>query len=112
MRSLRQQEFYQDPRFHASIAWALLDNVTDASAKSPKSPTPAADPATKPTSGGETPGDEAEPTFIKIPHFPLNLVSELQQEFRHELVKTGVGAFEVEEVHVRIGKDVSRWKLS
>ncbi|KAI6129681.1 hypothetical protein EDD16DRAFT_1149831 [Pisolithus croceorrhizus] len=26
LRSLRQKEFYADPKFHASIAWALLDS--------------------------------------------------------------------------------------
>ncbi|KAI6166670.1 hypothetical protein EDD17DRAFT_1180740 [Pisolithus thermaeus] len=45
LRSLRQKEFYADPKFHASIAWALLDSP--ATATSPP-PTSAASVTTRP----------------------------------------------------------------
>ncbi|KIM78488.1 hypothetical protein PILCRDRAFT_98387 [Piloderma croceum F 1598] len=37
LHSLRQKEFYTDPRFHASIAWALLDAKSDAAFSGSKS---------------------------------------------------------------------------
>ncbi|EIW59655.1 uncharacterized protein TRAVEDRAFT_122213 [Trametes versicolor FP-101664 SS1] len=118
LKSLRQKEFYQDPRFHASVAWALLD-----SAKSPPQELREAEPApTLPTSDlsekTDTPQTDiveiqtsTAESFSSIPCFPSSLVPELTETFAQELVRTGVGTFEAEEVHVRIGKEVSRWKL-
>jgi hypothetical protein len=37
LHSFRQKEFYTDPRFHASIAWALLDAKSDAASSGVKS---------------------------------------------------------------------------
>lgn len=116
LRSLRQKEFYEDPRFHASIAWALLDSAKPPpqregelvqtrphSALQGKTDTPQNDIVALPAPRAET--------FPSIPCFPLSLVPELTATFARELVRTGVGTFEAEEVHVRIGKEVSRWKL-
>ncbi|KAI0350341.1 hypothetical protein OH77DRAFT_1431075 [Trametes cingulata] len=88
LRSIRQKEFYAEPRFHASIAWALLNGS--------RQPTLA---------------DSLEASFPTIPSFPPSLVPQLQAEFARELVKPGVGSFEAEEIRVRIGKEISRWTL-
>ncbi len=68
-----------------------------------KTDTPQNDTAATQTSTAET--------FPSIPCFPSSLVPELTATFAREIVRTGVGTFEAEEVHVRIGKEVSRWKL-
>ncbi|KAI0718424.1 hypothetical protein C8T65DRAFT_804065 [Cerioporus squamosus] len=98
LRSIRQKEFYEQPRFHASLAWALLDGSR------PSGTTRSASEPTPPVS--------IEPTFPTIPSFPPSLVSQLQKEFGRELASPVVGTFEAEEVCVRIGKDVRKWKLS
>ncbi|KAL6300092.1 hypothetical protein BKA93DRAFT_741212 [Sparassis latifolia] len=125
LRSIRQKEFYADPRFHASIAWALLD-------RSPSTPAPAQDfssdiqsstsstyplSTSEPTSPSEpvTPlrGSQGStmPQFPTIPDFPPTLVESLNREFGGTLVSRQVGMFQVGEVCVRIGKEVSRWDL-
>ncbi|KAM5543749.1 hypothetical protein V8D89_002366 [Ganoderma adspersum] len=121
LRAIRQKEFYDDPRFHVSIAWALLDgpevprpSLTQ-NDKPSESPQPSVLSHDTPT-GSQSPGNTATPTsstseFPTIPCFPPSLVPQLQAEFCGELVRRGMGTFEAEEVHVRIGKEVSRWKL-
>ncbi len=122
LRAIRQKEFYDDPRFHASIAWALLDGSkspgspltqNDTLSESPQPSGPGHDTPT----GSPSPSNTTTPTsavleFPTIPCFPPSLMPQLQAEFCGELVRRGVGTFEAEEVHVRIGKEVSRWKLS
>ncbi|KAI8973981.1 hypothetical protein BD414DRAFT_498765 [Trametes punicea] len=125
LRSIRQKEFYEDPRFHASIAWALLDGSQPAPLPTPPSQR-SPDEAERTSSGaavalaGETHNNapsaavaatSEQAAFPTIPRFPPSLVQELRAEFARELVSPGVGAFEVEEVRVRIGREVSRWRL-
>ena len=43
--------------------------------------------------------------------FPSSLVPRLNTEYGHELVSPLVGTFEVEELCVRIGKDIGKWRL-
>ncbi|KAI0629889.1 U6 snRNA phosphodiesterase Usb1 [Trametes polyzona] len=109
LRAIRQKEFYQDPRFHASIAWALLDGAKAEAPDGQKTPT-LAEAATE-TPSGEDISQTHEESFPTIPCFPDSLVPRLREEFARELTRVGVGTFEAEEVHVRIGKEVSRWRL-
>ncbi|KAI0325050.1 hypothetical protein GY45DRAFT_1330864 [Cubamyces sp. BRFM 1775] len=116
LKSIRQKEFYQDPRFHASIAWALLDGSRT---ETPKLESESAErlPAQQreePRNSGDlrpaapSTGDDPFPT---IPCFPPSFVQDLREEFVRQLVNSSVSVFEAEEVHVRIGKDVSKWRL-
>ncbi|KAI0768973.1 hypothetical protein BD413DRAFT_558748 [Trametes elegans] len=115
LRSIRQKEFYQDPRFHASIAWALLE--PQAASVQQRGSTPASvsdqteevagEPSDHPTAG--TAPAEAKASFPTIPRFPPSLVPELRTAFVKELVR--VGTFDAEELHVRIGREGSRWQL-
>ncbi|PIL27262.1 hypothetical protein GSI_10407 [Ganoderma sinense ZZ0214-1] len=122
LRAIRQKEFYDDPRFHASIAWALLEGP-----KAPRSPITQNDipsessqpsvlshdaPAASQSPGGSTILTSIAPEFPTIPCFPPSLIPQLQAEFCSELVRRSVGTFEAEEVHVRIGKEISKWRLS
>ncbi|KAJ2990237.1 hypothetical protein NUW54_g8532 [Trametes sanguinea] len=98
LKSIRQKEFYQDPRFHASIAWALLDGAKAEEQKS-RSPERNQDP---PSTNEE---------FPTIPGFPPVLIPQLRAEFSRQLVDSAVGRFEADEIHVRIGKEISKWRL-
>ncbi|OCH91131.1 hypothetical protein OBBRIDRAFT_729439 [Obba rivulosa] len=123
LRSLRQKEFYSAPRFHASIAWALL--ADQAAVVTPPSlstaagieldsstplrspvPTPDGTPAPLAESASET-----QPQFLGIPHFPRDLVQDVNKRFGARLVSRQTSIFQVDEVCVRIGKEVSRFKL-
>ncbi|KAI0062217.1 hypothetical protein BV25DRAFT_660240 [Artomyces pyxidatus] len=113
LREFRQKQYYEDPRFHASFAWALLD-ASDPSSRSRTDEavptiTDAAVPA--PVSGPLQP-QSASPaaSFPTIPHFPPTLVPGLNAEFAHQPVSK-VGTFEVGELRIRIGQDVSGWSL-
>ncbi|EJF57002.1 hypothetical protein DICSQDRAFT_129768 [Dichomitus squalens LYAD-421 SS1] len=113
LRAIRQKEFYEDPRFHASIAWALLDG-----AKTPIGDTTGEVhlPSTQVVSNRH-PGEHGVTStsnttdFPTIFQFPPSLIPQLRAEFCHELVQRGVGDFEAQEVHLRIGKEVSKWRL-
>ena len=121
LRAIRQKEFYEEPRFHTSIAWALLDGAKTPTASSHDSyttsevlrpPTSTQDVPTKvPAENGPVLASTTS-EFPTIPRLPPSLVPQLQEEFRDQLIQRGVGGFEAEEVHVRIGKEVSKWRLS
>ncbi|OBZ71110.1 U6 snRNA phosphodiesterase [Grifola frondosa] len=125
LRSIRQKEFYADPRFHASIAWALLSNplsevVLESAPDTPStariSSSTGAQLLTQPDriqSGSDLPRSSAgQNMFPTISHFPPSLIPRLKQDFGSTLTSRQVGMFHVEEVCVRIGKEVSKWRLS
>ncbi|KAI0711660.1 hypothetical protein C8Q76DRAFT_769439 [Earliella scabrosa] len=127
LRSIHQKEFYEEPRFHVSIAWALLDGSESSDStplpgiSQPRNPPNAAVRGT--SSHLDAPLDDVAnatadrgdpalgPTFRTIPSLPPSLIPRLRDEFCRELVLPGVGNFEAEEVHVQIGKEVRKWKL-
>ncbi|KAI0317646.1 hypothetical protein OF83DRAFT_119093 [Amylostereum chailletii] len=49
--------------------------------------------------------------FPSIPHFPPSLVPELNRTLGNHILDRAA-AFDVTEVRIRIGKEISRWKLS
>ncbi|KAI0366943.1 hypothetical protein BV20DRAFT_1038062 [Pilatotrama ljubarskyi] len=109
LKSIRQKEFYAEPRFHASIAWALLDGsrmpIAEGQETGPPQDTP--DHSEPRLSSMErtaaAPPPSLEASFPTIPCFPPSLVPQLQAEYARELVRPGVGTFETEEV--------SKWRL-
>ncbi|KAH7925889.1 hypothetical protein BV22DRAFT_1033489 [Leucogyrophana mollusca] len=124
LRSIRQKEFYRDPRFHASIAWALLE------ANLPSSISPTCG-ASEPVTVSSAPfGDYTTPTstesgsssrsasqsssadqFVRIPRFPSDLVPSLNETFGARLASAKIGSFDVESIVVKIGKDIFTWPL-
>ena len=107
VRQFRQQGYYGNPRFHASIAWALCDK---------DSPNPSAEAEdTISATGSLRSGSQqmlefnAAPT---IPHFPKGLISTLNERYSSTLASTKVGLFDAEFITVKIGKDTFTWNLS
>ncbi|KAH8077031.1 U6 snRNA phosphodiesterase Usb1 [Cristinia sonorae] len=111
LRTIRQKEFYSEPRFHASIAWALLQKAsqqqqtTDAATTTPVS----LEPLESQTPPGPDPASEQFPTIERL---PSEVIPGLKSEFGSALVDGAIGTFHVDTICVRIGKDVSRWKLA
>ncbi|KAI0088559.1 hypothetical protein BDY19DRAFT_985452 [Irpex rosettiformis] len=126
LRKYRQKEFYSEPRFHASIAWALLQGVAHSEHTEPS--TTQSSPINRnaadrtPSSPaaeviGDDPGTRQEEIrqeikFPTIPHFPPDLASILEAEFGPGLRTRNVGFFDCEYLCVRIGKNVTQLKLS
>lgn len=125
LASFRQKTFYEEPRFHVSFAWALLDRTAfctqhdgdrsnRSSSPSPASLTPGPHPQTSPEPvPADLPSDgvSASVQFPTIPQFPEDLARALNTEFGKKLVGGRVGVFKATELCVRIGKEVSKWKL-
>ena len=102
LQAIRQTEYYTNPRFHASFAWALLDRHASGA-----------------SSGAElgdmncTPPSAAlEADFPTIPHLPHDLVSILNAHHSVKLSSPKTGTFDVKEVTIKIGKEVYTWHLS
>ena len=127
LRALKQKAFYTEPRFHASFAWALLHRSVPSSspgAPSPSTPTPESPlPPPRPTggqaeaeggveAGASAPSRATADAFPTIARFPPTLVPSLNAALGERLRARHVGAFEVDAVHVKIGKDVFRWRLA
>ncbi|KZT67098.1 hypothetical protein DAEQUDRAFT_410892 [Daedalea quercina L-15889] len=124
LQSLKQKEFYAEPRFHASFAWALLHSppfpeaTSEASPSAPASspgPTPALTPSNDEGTAAESSTVNllgAANVFPTIPRFPSTLVPTLNADFGETLRTRHVGTFDVRELHVKIGKDVFKWALA
>ncbi|KZT09095.1 uncharacterized protein LAESUDRAFT_801703 [Laetiporus sulphureus 93-53] len=131
--AIKQQEFYSKPRFHISIAWALLDHPrTIEKDRNFSSSTPTSPPSSRQlspgisnqvseeeeTSNSNKPSQPSPPQtscshrFPTIPSLPASLLSDLNRMFGSSLSSRHIGMFEVREIVIRIGKEVSRWPLA
>jgi hypothetical protein len=106
LQAIRQKEFYSNPRFHASIAWALLDRPSSTSKPEFVHDAP------RPTSPEGHPEQVTEAEFPTIPHFPKELIPTLNNRHGIQLSSAKTGTFDVNEITVKIGKEVCTWKLS
>ena len=105
LRLIRQKEFYSEPRFHASIAWALLTTAS----KSRLGQSPGVTQQESPGSGSASPlsletlapGPGAANQFATIDRMPIELINKLKTQFSSALVDTAT--FNVDSICVRIG---------
>ncbi|CAA7261450.1 unnamed protein product [Cyclocybe aegerita] len=116
LRAIRQQEYYVNPRFHASIAWALLHR----SQGTPFPPSGSSDsictrailedppaPSIAPGSGATTPEG-----FPAIECLPADMIKMLNERYGAQIASPKVGSFEVHAITVKIGKEVTSWQLN
>ncbi|KAJ7081385.1 hypothetical protein B0H15DRAFT_854980 [Mycena belliarum] len=107
LRAIHQQEYYTSPRFHASIGWSLLGGRTSASQADVDPP------SHSPGSIPPDPRNSSVPAnHPSITEFPPSLLPTLNQEYASRLTGSTVKSFDVAEICMKIGKDVSRWRLS
>ncbi|KAF8312331.1 hypothetical protein DL93DRAFT_2126061 [Clavulina sp. PMI_390] len=104
---LRQQGYYAEPRFHASIAWALLCQTSTPRAPLPSRTPSTSEPAPSTSKSDDTLGISPHPS---ITSFPDDLTNELENNFGDELRR--LGSFDVDVVSVKIGKLVTSWQLA
>ncbi|KAF9485886.1 hypothetical protein BDN70DRAFT_870814 [Pholiota conissans] len=114
LKSIRQQEYYVNPRFHASIAWALLHKArggasdlvrSDSICTTPFSPS---EEAGLPLSHSTL---EAPDLFPTIAQLPPEAINDLKKRYSAELCSPTVGSLEVESISLKIGKEVCSWSL-
>ncbi|KAJ7718120.1 hypothetical protein DFH07DRAFT_336428 [Mycena maculata] len=113
LRAIRQQEYYAAPRFHASIAWALLSGRAPIEQGSDNTtPEPQA-----PISSGSISSDSRNssvplvPEFATITEFPPALLPALNEQYGPSMTVTAK-SFDIGEISIKIGKEVSRWRLN
>jgi hypothetical protein len=113
LRSIRQQEYYSDPRFHASIAWALLHHTGqrpptfESSNNSLTSAVSFNDLVSEP----DTSGSAGFKEFPTIAGFPPDMVSTLNANYGAKISSPTVGSFVVESTTLKIGKETFTWKF-
>lgn len=122
LRLLRQKEFYVDPKFHASIAWTLLEKTPSSLVRASLSIPGEPDEITLPqgTASEEhcaqtaSPGVTEQPSdlFHRIPHFPHTLLPSLNKAYAAKLSQARTGGFVVDSISVKIGKDIFTWPLN
>ncbi|KAH7879903.1 uncharacterized protein C8R40DRAFT_1035714 [Lentinula edodes] len=107
LANLRQKEYYADPRFHASIAWALLQGTTSYDHAS------MAENFSSPLLSGMLPTQVAPSVnvFRPILHLPASLTTILNEQYASPLSSQSCSAFDIHELCVKIGKDVFSWRL-
>ncbi|EDR13734.1 uncharacterized protein LACBIDRAFT_309043 [Laccaria bicolor S238N-H82] len=107
LQGIRQKEYYTNPRFHASIAWAHLDRpgnednldlVTASPSKSSK------------LEIALDLGPEGV-ELHSVPHLPNELLMALNERYCTRLASPKIGMFDVEKIHVKIGREVFSWFL-
>ncbi|KAL5501540.1 USB1 [Sanghuangporus vaninii] len=93
LRTLRQKGFYSEPRFHASMAWALLTT------------------GTRSQDEASTPSVPAGTLPRVISSLPPQLLSYAEAQFGKTLSSIKTGVFDVDSICVKIGKEISSWPL-
>ncbi|KAG7444759.1 uncharacterized protein BT62DRAFT_981523 [Guyanagaster necrorhizus] len=83
LQSFRQKDYYAEPRFHASIAWALLD---------------------------ETSPSESHTQFLTVPGIPSRSIDKLNKKYQSGLSES-MNFYDADTLCVKIGKDVFSWHL-
>ncbi|GJJ15709.1 hypothetical protein Clacol_009987 [Clathrus columnatus] len=101
LRSLYQKEYYPQPRFHASIAWALLNTQSGKTVTTTTAPPILSD--------AEVPIDNNNNTdFPSLPNIPNELITSLNDVMGKQLNRI---TFDVSEMEVRIGKQTTTYPL-
>ncbi|KAH0586125.1 hypothetical protein H2248_007391 [Termitomyces sp. 'cryptogamus'] len=108
LKAIRQKEFYLDPRFHSSIAWALLETHS----KRPLANSSLGEALTGSHSIGHSSESGVDLSFPTISHLPEGLVPELNELFSKRLSAAKTGTYDIETITVKIGKKPYTWRLS
>ncbi|KAG2115469.1 hypothetical protein DEU56DRAFT_748653 [Suillus clintonianus] len=117
LQFLRQRDFYSQPRFHVSIAWALLDSDTsgngDAGAQGQPRVVEGTSGSNLTSNGdiGESNKELQAECFPRVPHFPSELIPTLNQRFGAMVSSAHIGGFGADTIAVKIGKDIFSWSF-
>ncbi|KAJ7725354.1 hypothetical protein B0H16DRAFT_1665869 [Mycena metata] len=110
LQAFRQQEFYAAPRFHASIGWALLGGRSN-----PPHSATHSNAVQAPISSGSISTDSSNSAMFPAPQiteFPPALLPALNEQYGPALTGSTVKIFEINDISIKIGKEVSCWRLN
>ncbi|KIM43234.1 hypothetical protein M413DRAFT_26402 [Hebeloma cylindrosporum] len=116
LQAIRQQGYYANPRFHASFAWALLHRpqgpVELKSVTSDDVCTPPAASEDLQVASSDCTGKAPDPSsFPTIACLPPEVVKSLNERYGKQFSAPKVGAFNVDSITVKIGKDITSWRI-
>ncbi|KAJ7134338.1 hypothetical protein C8R44DRAFT_770236 [Mycena epipterygia] len=119
LKAIWQQEFYAAPRFHASIGWALLGGRANSPPSADNTP-PSSHPDNQGLiSSGSISSDSRNSSMTLVPNeyptiteFPPALLPALNAQFGPSLTGSTVKSFDVGAISIKIGKEVSCWRLN
>lgn len=113
IESLRQRAYYARPRFHASVAWALLDHCLDPVGSDPtigEAPSGSVSLFNREQITPRYPSKTEIPAnFVTIPGLPEGLIAQMNHRFKDQLSSPLIGSFDAENVVVKIGKETYSW---
>jgi len=116
LRAIRQQEYYASPRFHASFGWSLLGHHAS-SPKADNTTNPNADQPPISSASIRSESSNSSTSFVpneypKITEFPPALLPTLNEQYGPSLVGSTAKSVDINEICIKIGKEVSRWRLN
>ncbi|KAK1231327.1 poly(U)-specific 3'-to-5' RNA exonuclease [Marasmius sp. AFHP31] len=116
LQSFRQKVYYDEPKFHASIAWALLEPpLSSRPTQSSRSTAPGSSDYTASAIDEQvdlpTTIESTSIEFPRIPQLPESTATLLNEKYKDTLSVNRVSTFDVRRVHLRIGKEVFVWQL-
>ncbi|KAJ4478181.1 hypothetical protein J3R30DRAFT_3702918 [Lentinula aciculospora] len=116
LANLRQKEYYANPRFHSSIAWALLHVASPCPHHTITEPEPHPMTAENCPSlvlnvPSSTQASSYPNAFRQIHHLPASLTATLNEQYGSSLSAKSCSAFDIDEICAKIGKDVFSWRL-
>ncbi|KAL0069785.1 poly(U)-specific 3'-to-5' RNA exonuclease [Marasmius tenuissimus] len=115
LQSFRQKVYYDEPRFHASIAWALLESPPSSrSTQSLRSTSPGLSEHATSIDEQVDPPITIESILVefpRIPQLPESTIAVLNEKYKGAFSTNRVGTFDVRRVHLKIGKEVFVWQL-
>lgn len=116
LRSMRQQEYYPDPKFHASIAWALLHQTGPrpliSSAEFSKAAGLSSSTLVAQLSDSDGNIAACSSDFPTIPGFPEEMITTLNAKYGAKLSSPAVSSFVIDSTTLKIGKETFSWKFS
>jgi len=115
LQRLRQHSYYSTPRFHASIAWALLDRPQAPLASTTGLITKNGAPNSTASDIHQTVNlveSHGQIGFVTIPCIPEKTVANLNGQFGDQISSPSVGSFDAGTLTVRIGKETVSWPFS
>ncbi|KAG8928621.1 poly(U)-specific 3'-to-5' RNA exonuclease [Tulasnella sp. 419] len=113
LRLFYQQSYYDAPRFHSSIAWALLRPSNPASSNifnGNSSKMEEVIDSESPPRSLEEESQSSNTSFPSVTDIPRELITKLQESHGKDLQR--LGRFKIRNICVRIGKDVKEWRLA
>ena len=109
LRSIRQQEYYANPKFHASIGWALLHQAIQKRTLPTESPGPPSTPTDPAKIANER--KVSSPELLRVSCLPQEMIAALNGKYSVKLSSLNDGVFLVEAVTLKIGKENFAWKF-